>query len=65
MAGAAVTEISLDLLIVCARRTVDRNYGVVAEAAFGKLANVVASTVTLVAMLLGTLIAYQVLVRDV
>lgn len=64
MVGAMITEFSLYLLIVCARRTGARTYGGVAEAAFGRLANVV-TTITLVIMLFGTLIAYQVLMRDI
>lgn len=62
--GALTTDLSLYLLVACARRTGGRSYGDVAMAAFGSAAQVV-TTVTLTTMLCGALIAYQVLVKDV
>lgn len=61
---AVTTDFSLYLLVVCARRSGGRTYGDVAQAAFGSAAQLV-TTVTLAGMLCGSLIAYQVLVRDV
>jgi len=62
--GAVSTDFTLYLLVACARRTGGRSYGDVAQAAFGKKAQIVTTT-TLGIMLCGSLIAYQVLVRQI
>jgi len=62
--GAVVTDMALVCLVDAARKTGGRTYGDVTAAAFGSVAQVV-TTATLALMLCGTLIAYQVLVRDI
>ena len=62
--GAIVTDFSLVCLIDSARKIGGRTYGDVAAAAFGTMAQIV-TNITLACMLCGSLIAYQVLVKDV
>lgn len=62
--GAVATDASLQRLVDAARTTGSRSYGDVAQAAFGKAAQVV-TTATLATMLVGSLIAYLLLTRDV
>ena len=62
--SAIVTDFSLICLVDSARKMGGRNYGDVTAAAFGSVAQVV-TTCTLALMLCGTLIAYQVLVKDI
>jgi len=64
MYGVLTTDFSLFLLVDCARRIGGRSYSDVALAAFGSSAQFV-TTVTLATMLCGSLIAYQVLVKDI
>mmetsp|Transcript_10465 Transcript_10465/g.28943 ORF Transcript_10465/g.28943 Transcript_10465/m.28943 type:complete len:854 (+) Transcript_10465:135-2696(+) len=62
--GAIVTDFCLVCLVDAARKTGGRTYGDVAAAAFGSVSQVV-TTLTIGLMLCGTMIAYQVLVRDI
>ncbi len=62
--GFLATDFSLYVLVSCARRTGGRSYGDVASAAFGNLAEVV-TTSLLGLMLIGSLTAYLVLVKDI
>ena len=62
--GAVSTDASLQRLVDAARTTGSRSYGDVSQAAFGKFAQVV-TTLTLAIMLVGSLIAYLLLTRDV
>ena len=62
--GAAATDVALQRLVDSARITGARSYGDVAQAAFGKAASIV-TTATLAVMLVGSLIAFLVLTRDV
>jgi amino acid permease len=62
--GAISTDAALQRLVDAARTNGSRSYGDVAQAAFGKAAQI-ATTATLALMLCGSLIAYQVLTRDV
>lgn len=62
--GATITDFSLFCLVDASRKTGARTYGDVAMASFGSVAQVVTTT-TLFIMLCGSLIAYQVLVRDI
>ena len=62
--GCVVTDFSLYILTSCARRTGGRSYGDVAKAAFGNAAEV-ATTSLMGLMLLGSLTAYLVLVKDI
>ena len=62
--GATITDFSLFCLVDASRKTGARTYGDVAFASFGSAAQVVTTT-TLFIMLCGSLIAYQVLVRDI
>jgi sodium-coupled neutral amino acid transporter 11 len=61
--GFLATDFSLYVLVSCARRTGGRSYGDVASAAFGNLAEV-ATTSLIGFMLIGSLTAYLVLVKD-
>ena len=62
--GATATDASLQRLVDAARSTGGRSYGDVSQAAFGKIAQVI-TTATLATMLVGSLIAYLLLTRDV
>ena len=64
VAGATVTYHSLVCLMDAARTMGGRSYGQVAAAAFGKSAQIW-TNLSLATMLSGSLIAYQVLVKDV
>lgn len=62
--GFVSTDFTLYILISCARRTGGRSYGDVAKAAFGNAAEVF-TTALMGVMLLGSLTAYLVLVKDI
>jgi len=62
--GAVAMDASLQRLVDTARTTGSRSYGDVSQAAFGKVAQVI-TTATLATMLVGSLIAYLLLTRDV
>jgi sodium-coupled neutral amino acid transporter 11 len=62
--GVLATDFSLYILVSCARRTGGRSYGDVAKSSFGNLAEVLTSTL-LGCMLIGSLTAYLVLVKDI
>lgn len=62
--GCLATDFSLYILVSCARRTGGRSYGDVAKASFGNLAEVL-TTSLLGLMLIGSLTAYLVLVKDI
>lgn len=62
--SALTTDFCLSLLVSCARRTGGRSYGDVAQVAFGSVVAQLVTTLSLATMLFGTLIAYQVLLRD-
>lgn len=62
--GVISTDASLQRLVDSSRTTGSRSYGDISQAAFGKAAQLV-TTATLACMLVGTLIAYQLLTRDI
>ena len=62
--SAIATDFTMYLLVSCARRTGGRTYGDVAQSAFGSGAQVI-TTASLAFILCGSMIAFQVLVRDV
>lgn len=62
--GLLATDFSLYVLVSCARRTGGRSYGDVAKSAFGNAAEI-ATTLLLGFMLIGSLTAYLVLVKDI